>query len=66
MVYEYLRQYAEKFDLMRRIRFRTRLLVAEKAQQGWRLQVETSVKEEHGQIPAMHSSSVQNINCHSS
>ena len=40
-LHEYLRQYAEKFDLLRRITFNTKVRTAEKVEDGWRLQTST-------------------------
>ena len=40
--YEYFRRYAEKHDLMRRIDFGQKVMVAEKVQEGWRLELETA------------------------
>lgn len=40
-LHKYLRQYAEKFDLLRRITFNTKVRTAEKVEEGWRLQTST-------------------------
>ncbi len=42
VLYEYFRRYAEKHDLMRRIEFGQKVMVAEKLQAGWRLELETA------------------------
>lgn len=42
VVYEYFRRYAEKHDLTRRIEFGKKVVVAEKLQAGWRLELETA------------------------
>lgn len=39
-IHEYFRQYADTFDLMRRILLETRVRTVEKTGEGWRLQVE--------------------------
>ncbi|MCJ1297767.1 hypothetical protein MMC08_000555 [Hypocenomyce scalaris] len=49
-VHEYLRQYAETFDLLRRIMFNTKVRTAEKVKEGWRLRNTTwqhSSQEKH-------------------
>lgn len=40
VIYEYCRQYADKFDLTRRILLETRVWTVEKSGEGWRLRVE--------------------------
>lgn len=40
VIYEYFRRYAEKHDLTRRIEFGQKVMVAEKLQEGWRLELE--------------------------
>lgn len=42
VVCEYFRRYAEKHDLIRRIEFGQKVMVAEKLQAGWRLELETA------------------------
>lgn len=42
IIYEYFRRYAEKHDLTRRIKFGQKVMVAEKSQAGWRLELETA------------------------
>ena len=39
-IHEYFRQYSEKHDLTRRIQFQTKVTVAEKTQEGWKLELE--------------------------
>lgn len=46
VIYEYFRQYAEKHDLTRRIEFGQKVMVAEKLQEGWRLELETAGPKE--------------------
>lgn len=45
VVFEYLRRYAEDHDLMERVQFKTKLAVAEKMKNGWRLGLETAGKD---------------------
>ena len=42
VIYEYFRRYAEKHDLMRRIEFGQKVIIAEKLPVGWRLELETA------------------------
>ena len=46
-LHEYLEQYARKFDLKRRIQFHTKVNVAEKLQDGWKLQLENVTSKDH-------------------
>lgn len=49
VICEYFRRYAKKFDIERSIKFRTKITVAEKVDQGWRLQLETAFTEPRNQ-----------------
>ena len=56
VIHEYLRQYAERFDLSRRITFERKVKSAEKIQKGWRLQVaftDGSEKTSEGRLEAL-------------
>ena len=50
VIHEYFRQYADKFDLTKRILLETRVRMVEKTEEGWRLRVEpTSLATHDGQ-----------------
>ena len=54
IIYEYFRQYAQKFDLTPRILLRSKLTTAEKVEDGWKLSITTA-----GELADPHRS----INC---
>lgn len=51
VIYEYLCRYAEKHDLKRRIEFRQKVMVAEKLQAGWKLELETACPKGRTVVP---------------
>ncbi len=57
-IYEYFRRYAETFDLMRRIQFKSIVRSAEQVDSGWRLQVlETGESSSHASVQTAPQSS---------
>lgn len=49
VICEYFRRYAKKFDIAKWIEFSTKITVAEKVDQGWKLQLETAFTEPKNQ-----------------
>ena len=51
VIHEYLCRYAEKHDLTRRIEFGQKVMVAEKSQAGWKLELETACPKRRTVVP---------------
>lgn len=51
VIHEYLCRYAEKHDLTRRIEFGQTVMVAEKLQAGWKLELETACPDRRTVVP---------------
>ena len=66
-IHQYFEQYARNFDLKRRIQFQTKVNVAEKIQNGWNLQLENVISNNHtsngGNKAALPFPTVWNISC---
>ncbi|MCJ1450700.1 hypothetical protein MMC28_001033 [Mycoblastus sanguinarius] len=66
VIYEYLQRYAEKFDLTRRIEFWTKVKVAEKVEEGWKLDLETAaspLEKKEGERRPHHLPVIRKIFC---